>query len=415
MYQTTTLPNGVRILTEPVPGVRSAALGIWVGSGSRHENPEENGAAHFIEHMVFKGTQSRTAAQLAQEMDAIGGQINAFTTKECTCFYARVLDTHLPQATDLLCDMFLHPAFREEDVQTERGVVLEEISMYEDNPEDLCAERLSAAVYAGSPLARPILGRPETLERMTGAWLRRYMAGHYLPGNLVVALAGSFTQEHIDALIQRFSALSGGALPAIVPVSYQSAVTVREKPIEQNHITLAFPGLPYADKRRFTLQLLSAILGSGMSSRLWQRVREEQGLCYSIYSYGAGHTETGLFAIYTALSRETEGRAIETICRVVRDFAAHGVTREELDRAREQSKANVILGLESTQAHMSNLGRGALLQGAVLDPDQIIAAYDAVTREGIQALAEEIFDFSRVSLSAVGQVRGEEAYREMLQ
>ena len=415
MYQTTTLPNGVRILTEPVPGVRSAALGIWVGSGSRHENPEENGAAHFIEHMVFKGTQSRTAAQLAQEMDAIGGQINAFTTKECTCFYARVLDTHLPQATDLLCDMFLHPAFREEDVQTERGVVLEEISMYEDNPEDLCAERLSAAVYAGSPLARPILGRPETLERMTGAWLRRYMAGHYLPGNLVVALAGSFTQEHIDALIQRFSALSGGALPAIVPVSYQSAVTVREKPIEQNHITLAFPGLPYADKRRFTLQLLSAILGSGMSSRLWQRVREEQGLCYSIYSYGAGHTETGLFAIYTALSRETEGRAIETICRVVRDFAAHGVTREELDRAREQSKANVILGLESTQAHMSNLGRGALLQGAVLDPDQIIAAYDAVTREGIQALAEEIFDFSRASLSAVGQVRGEEAYREMLQ
>ena len=415
MYQTTTLPNGVRILTEPVPGVRSAALGIWVGSGSRHENPEENGAAHFIEHMVFKGTQSRTAAQLAQEMDAIGGQINAFTTKECTCFYARVLDTHLPQATDLLCDMFLHPAFREEDVQTERGVVLEEISMYEDNPEDLCAERLSAAVYAGSPLARPILGRPETLERMTGAWLRRYMAGHYLPGNLVVALAGSFTQEHMDALIQRFSALSGGALPAIVPVSYQSAVTVREKPIEQNHITLAFPGLPYADKRRFTLQLLSAILGSGMSSRLWQRVREEQGLCYSIYSYGAGHTETGLFAIYTALSRETEGRAIETICRVVRDFAAHGVTREELDRAREQSKANVILGLESTQAHMSNLGRGALLQGAVLDPDQIIAAYDAVTREGIQALAEEIFDFSRASLSAVGQVRGEEAYREMLQ
>ena len=415
MYQTTTLPNGVRILTEPVPGVRSAALGIWVGSGSRHENPEENGAAHFIEHMVFKGTQNRTAAQLAQEMDAIGGQINAFTTKECTCFYARVLDTHLPQATDLLCDMFLHPAFREEDVQTERGVVLEEISMYEDNPEDLCAERLSAAVYAGSPLARPILGRPETLESMTGTWLRRYMAGHYLPGNLVVALAGSFTQEHMDALIQRFSALSGGALPAIVPVSYQSAVTVREKPIEQNHITLAFPGLPYADKRRFTLQLLSAILGSGMSSRLWQRVREEQGLCYSIYSYGAGHTETGLFAIYTALSRETEGRAIETICRVVRDFAAHGVTREELDRAREQSKANVILGLESTQAHMSNLGRGALLQGAVLDPDQIIAAYDAVTREGIQALAEEIFDFSRVSLSAVGQVRGEEAYREMLQ
>ena len=414
MYNTITLPNGVRILTEAVPGVRSAALGIWVGSGSRHESAEENGAAHFIEHMVFKGTQTRTAAQLAQEMDAMGGQVNAFTTKECTCFYGRVLDTHLPQATDLLCDMFLHPAFREEDVQTERGVVLEEIGMYEDNPEDLCAERLAAAVYAGSPLARPILGRTETLEGMTGDWLRRYMAGHYLPGSLVVALAGSFTQEHVDDLAGRFSPLAEGALPAAAPAAYQSAVTVREKPIEQNHITLAFPGLPYADRRRFALQLLSAILGSGMSSRLWQKVREEQGLCYAIYSYGAGHAETGLFAIYTALGRETEGRAIETICRVVRDFAAHGVTQEELDRAREQSKANVILGLESTQAHMSNLGRGALLQGEVLDPEQIIAAYDAVTRADIQALAEEIFDFSRASLSAVGQVRTEAEYRSML-
>ena len=414
MYNTILLPNGVQILTEAVPGVRSACLGIWVGTGSRHEAPSENGAAHFIEHMVFKGTQSRTAAQLAQEMDAIGGQVNAFTTKECTCFYARVLDTHLPRATDLLCDMLFHSRFREEDVQTERGVVLEEIGMYEDNPEDLCAERLAAAVFKGSPLARPILGKPSTLEKMTGEWLRQYMASHYLPGNLVVALAGSFAQSDVDALRDRFSSLTGGALPPVKPAAYHSAITVRKKAIEQNHITLAFPGLPYGDERRFALQLLSAVLGSGMSSRLWQRVREDQGLCYSIYSYGAGHLDTGLFAVYTALGRETEGRAIETICQVIREFADHGATQEELDRVREQSKSNVILGLESTQAHMSNLGRGALMQGEVLDPDQIIAAYDAVTREQVRDLAQEIFDFSQVSLSAVGRVRTGEEYRALL-
>lgn len=414
MYETITLSNGVRILTEPVPGVRSASLGIWIGAGSRHEQPTENGAAHFIEHMVFKGTSRRTAAELAEEMDAIGGQINAFTTKECTCFYARVLDTHLPQATDLLCDMLFHSQFREEDIQTERGVILEEIGMYEDNPEDLCAERLAASVFKGSALARPILGKKATLDKMTGAWLRDYMSRHYLPGDFVVALAGSFTPKDVSDLSARFSALSGGRLSPIQPAAYTPSFPVKKKALEQNHLILAFPGLSYGDKRRFTLQILSSILGGGVSSRLWQKVREEQGLCYSIYSFGAGHAETGLFSVYTALSRETEEQALTTICSTIREFASHGVTIQELNRAREQSKANVILGLESTQAHMSNLGRGALMQGEVLDSDQIIAAYDAVTQEGIRALAEEIFDFKRASLSAVGRVRTAGEYQEFI-
>ena len=214
MYDKITLPNGVRILTEQVPGVRSASLGIWVGTGSRHEKAAESGSAHFIEHMVFKGTERRSAAQLAEEMDAIGGQINAFTTKECTCFYGRVLDTHLPRCTDLLCDMLFHSRFDEADVRTERGVILEEIGMYEDNPEDLSAERLAAAVFQGSALARPILGRPATLERMTGETLRDYMRSHYRPGDLVVALAGSFQPQDVEELKARFSALeAGGACP----------------------------------------------------------------------------------------------------------------------------------------------------------------------------------------------------------
>ena len=414
MYEKMTLPNGVRILTQAVPGVRSASLGVWVGTGSRHERAGESGAAHFIEHMVFKGTQRRTAARLAEEMDAIGGQINAFTTKECTCFYGRVLDDHLPRCTDLLCDMLFHSRFDEEDVRTERGVILEEIGMYEDNPEDLCAERLAAAVYKGSALARPILGRPATLEKMTGASLRAYMEDRYTPDRIVVALAGSFRPRDVEDLAERFGALRGGGGQALRPASYHPAFTVKKKALEQNHLTLAFPSLPYGDERRFALQLLSSVLGSGMSSRLWQEVREKRGLCYSIYSYGAGHAETGLFAIYTALGRETEEEALTAIVSAVARFAREGVTAGELDRAREQSKANVILGLESTQAHMSELGRGELLQGRVMDADEIIAAYDAVTAGDVKALAEEMFDFDRASLSAVGRVRTAEEYRALI-
>ena len=413
-YDLQTLPNGVRIVTEHVPAVRSACLGLWVGTGSRHEKAGEGGAAHFIEHMAFKGTERRTARQLAQEMDAIGGQINAYTTKECTCFYARCLDDHLDRAADILCDMVFHSRFDEGDVQTERGVILEEIGMYEDNPEDLCAERLSAAVYRGTPLGRPILGRKATLDKMTGAWLKDYMTEHYRPENLVVALAGSFSPLAVEELKARFIGLERGAPRTLRPVRYTPAVTLKKKATEQNHLTLAFPGLPYGHEKRFTLQLLSTMLGSGMSSRLWQEVREKRGLCYSIYTYGAGHAETGVFAIYTALSRDTEREALETILRVVADFAEHGPAPEELERARELSKANVLMGLESTQSRMSALGRGLLLQDRTLTTREVIDAYNAVTAEDVRALAQRLFQLSQASLSVVGRPAAEEEYRALL-
>ena len=413
-YEKIVLPNGARILTKRVPGVRSAALGIWVGTGSRHEGAGESGAAHFIEHMLFKGTARRTAGELAEEMDAVGGQVNAFTTKECTCFHARVLDSHLTRATDILCDMFFCSRFDDADVETERGVILEEIGMYEDNPEDLCAERLAAQVFKGTPLARPILGRKATLDNMDGAWLREYQRRHYGPDRIVAALAGSFTDRDVAGLVERFAALEPRPAPAGRPARYTPGITVRKKAIEQNHLTLAFPGLSLSDPRRFTLQLLSSILGGGMSSRLFQQVREEKGLCYTVYSYGTCHDDTGYFGVYTALGKETEGQALDTILAVIRDFADHGPTQAELDRAREQSKANVLMGLESTQAHMSSLGRGELLQGEVLEEDDVIAAYDAVTKEDVRALAGELFRFENVSLSAVGRVAPAEAYRARL-
>ena len=414
MDQKIVLPNGVRICTEAVPGVRSAALGIWVGTGSRHEKAAENGAAHFIEHMVFKGTGRRSAAALAEEMDAIGGQVNAFTTKECTCFHARSLDRHLPRAADLLCDMFFDSRFAEEDVETERGVILEEIGMYEDNPEDLSSERLALAVYRGTALARPILGKKATLDRMTGAWLKEYQRAHYGPDRIVVSLAGSFRQADIDALTARFSALEPGKPQTEKKASYRPAFTLKKKAIEQDHLTLAFPGLPYGDERRFAAQLLSAVLGGGMSSRLWQEVREKRGLCYSVYSYAAGHAETGLFGIYTALSREQEEQALTTIRAVVEDVAAHGIAQEELDRAREQAEANILMGLESTQARMSAMGRGEVLERRVLSPDEIIAGYEAVSREDVRTLAEDLFWLEGLSLSAVGGFKTEGEYWKIL-
>lgn len=414
MVHIETLPNGVRIVTEKIDTVRSAALGIWVGGGSREESPRESGAAHFIEHMLFKGTENRSAADIARETDAIGGQMNAFTTKECTCFYGRVLDDHLPRALDILWDMVYRSSFTQEAVETERGVIQEEIDMYEDTPDDLCAEKLFAEIFRGSSLARPILGSKESLAPMTGDFLRGYHRRHYRADNTVVALTGSFTEEVLEDIRRRFSGLEAGETPVVDQAVYTPAFVTTKKPIEQNHLILAFPGLTYASPRRFALQLLSAILGGGVSSRLFQTVREQQGLCYSIYSYGAGHQDAGVFCVYTALNRETEETALETIRRVIDQFLQEGPDQEELERAREQSKANVVMGLESTHALMSHAGRSLLFLDQILTPEEIIAAYDAVTREDVMDLAREIFRWDQVSLSAVGQVRPVEEYKKIL-
>jgi predicted Zn-dependent peptidase len=415
MYEKRTLPNGVRILFEEIPYVRSAAAGIWTGTGSRHEGPEESGISHFIEHMVFKGTASRSAAQLAELTDAIGGQVNAYTTKEYTCFYAHALDDHLPLALDLLCDMFFCSRFEDSDVNTERGVILEEIGMYEDTPEDLCTERLFSAIFRGSSLSRPILGRPAALRRITGRRLRAWRRDRYLPQHTVVALSGRFSPADIDYLCDRFSQMSGNPRPEVPPASYTPAITVRKKEIEQNHLCIAFPGTSATSPDRYTMQLLSVILGGGVSSRLFQLLREQLGLCYNIYTFGAGHADIGVLCIYVALNRAMEPRAFEAICKTVREFRENGVTEAELARAREQVKAYVLMGMESTTSRMNPLARSELFYGRIPSYEEITAAYDAVTRAAISALARNTLDFDRVSLSAVGNVRTSRQYAALLQ
>ena len=414
MYQPITLPNGARLLLQEVPGAQSAALGFFVGVGSRHEAPRENGAAHFIEHMLFKGTARRSAGQLARDMDAIGGQFNAYTTKEHTCFYGRTLDRHLDEGLDILADMLFHSRFDQGDVELERGVILEEIGMYEDTPEDLVSERLSVAVYRGTALARPILGRESTLEGMTGEWLARWQRKHYHAGNLVAALAGKFSPAQADSLRDLLAALPSGLPAQSPPVTYRPAVTAKKKAIEQNHLILAFPAPSYLDERRPQVLLLNALLGGGCSSRLFQQLREERGLCYSVYSYVADHADTGLLGIYAAVSRDQEWAALEGARRVALELADHGPSQEEVDRVREQAKANLLMGSESVQARMSHLGSSALLYGRVRETEELLDLYDAVTREQLRDLAGALFRMEAASLSAVGRVGSSADYAAWL-
>lgn len=414
MYEKIVLPNGVRILHEYIPYVRSVSLGIWVGTGSRYENAAMSGASHFIEHMLFKGTETRSAAELACIMDGIGGQCNAFTTKECTCFHGRVLDTHLDQLSDILCDMFFNSRFDEDDVKNERGVILEEIDMYADTPEDLAVERLSSAVFKGYSLARSILGKKATLDKMTGTSLRQYMSAHYNPESVVIAVSGSYKPDDITRLKDRFEVMTKGNSHKPVKAAYTPSFTVRRKSLEQNHLNIAFPGIRVTDQSRFALQLLSEILGGGMSSRLFQTVREKRGLCYSIYTYGSSYIDTGLFSVYTALGKATEREAIGVIVDEIKRFKEDGVAADELLRTREQLKANVLMGLESTSTRMNRLGRNELYFGYVPEPDEIIASYDSVTAEDIHKLSAYCLDFDKVSFSAVGKVDSAEDYRELL-
>ena len=408
MYEIITLPNGVRIAHEKMSGVRSAAVGIWVGVGSRYEKRGEEGSAHFIEHMLFKGTAHSTAAELAGRMDAIGGQVNAFTSRDSTCFYARVLDSHLDEASDILCEMFFDSLFSESDVVNERGVVLEEIDMYRDTP-DIVVEQLMGRIFPGA-LGKPVLGRPASLNGMTGASLRAFKEREYSPERIVVSVCGSFTEDNLARLCSRFSALAPSRPAACRKSAYTPAVVVKRKATEQNHFCLSFPGLPDGDADRFSWQVLSMALGGGMSSRLFQTVREKHGLCYSIGSFTAAYKETGMLAISTAVGRDSEEKALALIREEIEKFRQDGITDKELRTARELIKSSIILSLESSSSRMNRLGSGLLLLGKCLTADEIIERYDAVTTESVLALAREKLAPEMMGFSAVGRLAPAEDY-----
>ena len=413
MYEIITLPNGVRLAFEHMLGVRSAAVGIWVGVGSRFERHGEEGSAHFIEHMLFKGTRRSTAAQLAARMDAIGGQINAFTSRETTCFYARTLDSHLRDASGILTEMFFESLFDESEVANERGVVLEEIDMYRDTPEDLVVEQLLSKCFPG-PLGKPVLGSPSSLKNMTGESLRAFKLREYTPERVLSSLCGSFAQEDVDYLIDRFSALEPMKARKAKPTAYVPARVFKRKPTEQNHFCLLWPGLPEGSQERFAWQVMSMILGGGMSSRLFQKVREENGLCYSIGSFTSSFAETGMFGVSTAVGRDTEEKALTLIRQELDRFCSDGITAEEMDRARELIKSSIILSMESSSSRMNRLGSSILGFGHCLSADEIIDSYNAVTLDDVMSLARRTLTDDGQSFSAVGRLSDVDRYRELV-
>ena len=399
MYVKRILPNGVRLITERIDNMRTVSVGIWVGNGSRYEPAELGGVSHFIEHMIFKGTEKRSARHIAIAIDALGGQANAFTDKECTCYYMKVLDSRLKNAVALLADMFLHSRFAQEDLELERGVVLEEIDMYEDSPEDVAIDKLFERCYDGSALGRPILGTAETLEPMTSETLHKYMREYYRPQDTVVAVSGHFTDEDLDFIEELFSEMQGEGKNVITPAAYQPSLFLRDKEIEQNHLCLSFPGVSLVSEDRFAMNLLSSILGGGMSSRLFQSVREQNGLCYSIY---------------TGLGQETERKALDLILHELDEFCQNGPEPDELSRCREQAKTTLLMGLENTGNRMMTIGRSELLRGEVSKIEEVLDSYDCVTADDILNLARRVFDRSKASLAVVGQPGSEDTYRELL-
>ncbi|NMA85425.1 MAG: insulinase family protein [Epulopiscium sp.] len=416
MIRKKTLLNGLTIVAERIPFVRSITMGIWVGHGSRYESKKMNGASHFIEHMLFKGTQSRTAKEIAEQMDQIGGQINAFTAKEYTCYYTRALDTHFDLALDVLTDMFFNSIFAEEEIQKERSVILEEINMYEDSPEDQVHDMLQSAVWKDS-LGYPILGTEETLASFNQANLKAYMRENYYPQNTVIAVVGHFEYEELfeklECAFKDWPSLEVESNQAFNTV-YLPEIYTKEKDIEQVHTCLGFPGIPIGKREIYAISILNTILGGSMSSRLFQKIREEHGLAYSVYSYTSSYQQTGIFTIYAGMNPMQTKKVIELILEELTLLKQKSISQKEINQTKEQLKSSYMMGLESTSGRMNTIGKSQLLQKRIQTPDEIIKKIDQVTKEDIDELIDSIFDFSKMSVSAIGKIE-DTSIKEIIQ
>ena len=406
MFRKQVLDNGLTILTERMEHVRSVAIGVWISRGSRHERPRESGVAHFIEHMVFKGTETRTQAQIAQELDAIGGQSDAFTSHEYAGFHAKVLGEHLPRAFDLLSDIVLSPRFDPEELERERMVILEEIKGVDDSPEELLQDLFNAQFWPDHPLGRPILGTPETVSRLSRDDLARFFRKTYVPANLIVAAAGDLDHEGFAALVETHFGTLSAPPDGLVETPPEPAMTVRlhEKDLEQAHITLGTVAPPEASPDRFAAYLLNAILGGNLSSRLFQVIREEHGLAYTVYSGLACHRDCGQFSIYAGTDPSHVPELLELTLGEVRRIKEEPVPEDELSRAKDHLRGSILMGLEPTGARMSRLARQEMYFGRYIPPEDVIAAIDAVRPDDVLRLAKEWFDDRPLALTVLGKL-----------
>jgi predicted Zn-dependent peptidase len=416
MVEITNLSNGITVLLENIDFYSSASAGIYVNTGSRHELPHEAGISHFIEHMLFKGTKTRTANDIARQFDRIGGQANAYTSKENTVFYAKTMSCHVVEALDILADMVMNSKFTKKDIKNEQGVVCEEINMVEDSPDDLVVDRLIESVWGTLGLGGPILGTAEAVNSFDKTSILEYMDRRYTANNLIVSVAGSFDRAavmaQLEATLGKIPAAAGGD-PDVSPI-YTKSVSLKEKDIEQNHICFAFPSFGRGDARNRALLVLNSILGDGMSSRLFQRLREELGLVYTVSTFISAHDGAGLFMIYSAQQKSAEEQAAAVIIEELHKLKHEGVTDDDLLLAREQIKTGLVTGFESTYSRMGFNARDYMQYGRIRPVEELTAEIDAVDGEAIAAVIDDVIVGERLSVSVVGRLSEDGFYRRLL-
>jgi len=404
--RTTRLPSGLTVVTDEMPHLQTASLGIWTGSGSRDELPEEHGIAHMLEHMAFKGTRRRNAREIAEEIEAVGGDLNAATSVESTGYFARVLKADVPLALDVLSDILTEPTFVAEELQREQNVIVQEIGAVNDTPDDLVFEYLQETAFPGQPVGRAILGTPQTVRSFDAPALRRYLARNYRAPDMVLVAAGAVDHDQLVADAgQRLASFSGSPAPAPEAARFGGGVRIEDRDLEQAHIALAIEGLPARHPDLHALQVFTGALGGGMSSRLFQQVREERGLCYTIHAFHMPYADTGLFALYAG----TDAGDVTELMRVSVDAiadAAHTITEAEVARVKAQMKASLLMALESTEARTGQLARQMLIHGRPISLEEIVAKIDAVTVERARAAGQLLVSRGRLAVSALGPDRG---------
>jgi predicted Zn-dependent peptidase len=412
-----TLPNGLTIITEQMQHIRSASIGIWLQTGSRDEDAEWNGISHFLEHMVFKGTSHRTAEEIARQVDSIGGNLDAFTAKECICFNMKVLDEHVPTALDILSDLVLHPNFDSADIARERGVILEEIKMDEDNPDYLVHEIFTQNFFKDHPLGKPILGTKETVKRFERKPVVEAYAHRFAPGNIIVSAAGNLDHDRfVELVISHFEKMKPvkNGFHASTPKTVSRIILRNKKALEQVQLCLGVPSHPIAHEKRHAGYILNTLLGGGMSSRLFQNIRERQGLAYSIYSDLNPYRDTGCLAVYAGTSLASASKVVQSVVSEFRNLKATPVPEEELKRSKAQLKGSLMLSLESSTARMSNLARQEMYFDRFHDLDELIEKIEAVTVEDLTELANEFFHTESVAVTVLGNLPGLKITRDQL-
>jgi predicted Zn-dependent peptidase len=415
--ETTVLPNGLRIITERMPHVRSVSVGFWINAGSRCETAEQNGLSHFIEHMLFKGTKNRTAEDIAKSVDSIGGNLDAFTSKELVCFNTKVLDEHLPLAFDVLADLLLNPLFREEDIEKEKGVILEEIKMDADNPDYLVHEIFSSNFWKDHALGKPILGTRETVKRFDREMIHQFYSDVYAPDNLLITAAGNLQHQRlVDLVHERFADFSrnGASIAQSKPSTHARIALRNKKELEQVHLCLGVPSYPVPHEDRFSCYVMNTLLGGGMSSRLFQNIRERQGLAYAVFSELNPYRDTGCLSIYAGTSVESAGKVVESIVKEFRDLKENRIPADEIRRAKDHLKGSLMLSLESTSSRMSNLARQEIYFKKFFTLDELGESIEGVTEDDVQRIAREFFDPKSIALTILGNLDGFKIGREEL-